>query len=54
MGIGKQAFYRQLDLPLAEAYRESAGTMVRNMMLHDAAEGIGAFIDKRQPEWKDH
>lgn len=53
VAIGKETFYRQLEVSLAEAYREAAGVMVRNMMLHDAAEGIGAFIDKRRPEWKD-
>ena len=53
VAIGKETFYRQLEVSLAEAYREAAGVMVRNMMLHDAAEGIGAFIDKRLPEWKD-
>ena len=53
VAIGKETFYRQLEVSLAEAYREAAGVMVRNMMLPDAAEGIGAFIDKRLPEWKD-
>jgi enoyl-CoA hydratase/carnithine racemase len=53
IAIGKETFYRQIEFPLAEAYREAADVMVRNMMLHDAAEGIGAFIDKRRPEWKD-
>lgn len=53
IAIGKQTFYRQLEVPLAEAYGVAAGVMVRNMMLHDAAEGIGAFIDKRLPDWKD-
>ncbi|MFM9849615.1 MAG: enoyl-CoA hydratase [Hyphomicrobiaceae bacterium] len=53
IAIGKQTFYRQLEVPLAEAYGVAAGVMVRNMMLHDAAEGIGAFIDKRRPGWKD-
>jgi enoyl-CoA hydratase/carnithine racemase len=53
IAIGKQTFYRQLEVPLAEAYGVAAGVMVRNMMLHDAEEGIGAFIDKREPDWKD-
>jgi enoyl-CoA hydratase/carnithine racemase len=53
IALGKQTFYRQLEAPLAAAYRDAAGVMVRNMMLDDAAEGIGAFIDKRRPEWKD-
>jgi enoyl-CoA hydratase/carnithine racemase len=50
---GKRAFYRQLDLPLAEAYREAACVMTENLMAHDAAEGIRAFIEKRRPVWED-
>jgi enoyl-CoA hydratase/carnithine racemase len=53
IALGKQTFYRQLEVPLAEAYCNASSVMARNMMLHDAAEGIGAFIDKRRPEWKD-
>jgi enoyl-CoA hydratase/carnithine racemase len=53
IAIGKQTFYRQLEAPLAAAYRDATSVMVRNMMLHDAAEGVGAFVDKRRPEWKD-
>lgn len=53
IAIGKETFYRQIEFPLAEAYREAADVMVRNMIIHDAAEGIGAFIDKRRPDWKD-
>lgn len=51
IAIGKETFYRQLEVPLAEAYRDAAETMVRNMMLRDAEEGIGAFIEKRKPRW---
>jgi enoyl-CoA hydratase/carnithine racemase len=50
---GKQAFYRQRELPLAEAYRHAAQVMVENMLKFDAQEGIGAFLEKRKPEWKD-
>ena len=39
-------------MPTAEAYRYAADVMVRNMMARDAEEGIGAFIEKRKPEWK--
>jgi enoyl-CoA hydratase/carnithine racemase len=51
--IGKQAFYRQLEMPLAEAYQYAAEVMVENMLARDAEEGIDAFIDKRAPKWED-
>jgi enoyl-CoA hydratase/carnithine racemase len=51
--IGKEAFYRQLEMPLAEAYRYAADVMVENMLARDAEEGIGAFIEKRTPRWED-
>jgi enoyl-CoA hydratase/carnithine racemase len=49
--IGKEAFYRQLDMPLEEAYRYASSVMVENMLDAEAEEGIGAFIDKRAPRW---
>ncbi len=52
VAIGKKAFYDQIDMTLAEAYAYAADVMVKNMMLRDAEEGIGAFIGKRPPEWK--
>ena len=51
--IGKEAFYRQLEMPLSEAYDFAAATMVGNMMARDAEEGINAFLQKRKPEWTD-
>jgi enoyl-CoA hydratase/carnithine racemase len=51
--IGKEGFYRQLDMPLAEAYEYVTGVMVENMLKRDAEEGIDAFIDKRTPKWED-
>lgn len=51
VAIGKEAFYKQLEMPLAEAYDYAAGVMVQNMMARDAEEGIGAFIEKRPPVW---
>lgn len=53
IGIGKAAFYRQLELPLAEAYRYASEVMTENMMARDAEEGICAFIEKRAPTWED-
>jgi enoyl-CoA hydratase/carnithine racemase len=53
IGIGKAAFYRQLELPLAEAYRYASEVMTENMMARDAEEGICAFIEKRDPSWED-
>jgi len=52
--LGKKAFYRQLEMPLADAYQHTADVMVENLLGHDAKEGIGAFIDKRKPKWEDH
>jgi len=51
--IGKNAFYRQLEMPLAEAYRYAAQVMTENMLARDAEEGINAFIEKRDPTWED-
>jgi len=49
--IGKQAFQRQRELPLADAYAACSEVMVENMLTADAQEGIDAFINKRKPEW---
>jgi len=51
--LGKQAFCRQAEMSLAEAYRFTAEVMTENMMAFDAKEGIGAFIEKREPKWRD-
>lgn len=51
--IGKEAFYRQAELGLADAYHYASQVMAENMMAEDAEEGIGAFLDKRTPLWKD-
>jgi len=53
IAIGKRAFYTQAHMPLAEAYAHTAAVMTHNMMLADTAEGIGAFIEKRAPRWRD-
>lgn len=52
VAVGKEAFYRQIEEPLAEAYAYAASVMVENMMAEDATEGIGAFLEKRSPVWK--
>lgn len=51
LAIGKEAFYRQAELPLAEAYAYTQKVMVENLKALDAREGIDAFIDKRPPVW---
>jgi len=50
---GKAAFYRQLEMPLADAYDYAARVMTENLLARDAEEGIDAFIQKRAPEWED-
>jgi enoyl-CoA hydratase/carnithine racemase len=51
--LGKEAFYRQLDMNIADAYAYASEVMVKNMMARDAGEGISAFVEKRQPRWED-
>ncbi|HLY44905.1 MAG TPA: enoyl-CoA hydratase, partial [Stellaceae bacterium] len=53
VALGKEAFYRQAELGLADAYRYAAEVMTRNMLARDAAEGIDAFLEKRPPVWRD-
>lgn len=50
--IGKEAFYRQLEMGLQDAYDYAGEVMAQNMTRHDAQEGIGAFVEKRKPVWK--
>ena len=50
--IGKQAFYKQLEMPLRKAYLYTSKMMTLNMMARDAHEGISAFLEKRKPKWK--
>tara|TARA_B110001452_G_scaffold48408_1_gene37013 strand:+ start:244 stop:1017 length:774 start_codon:yes stop_codon:yes gene_type:complete len=50
--IGKQTFYKQLEMPLRKAYEYTSKMMVVNMMAMDAKEGISAFLEKRKPKWK--
>jgi len=50
--IGKQAFYKQLEMPLRKAYAYTSKMMTLNMMAMDAKEGISAFLEKRKPKWK--
>lgn len=51
--IGKDMFYKQLPMELADAYSYASDRMACNMDSHDAREGIDAFIQKRKPEWQD-
>lgn len=52
VGVGKQAFYKQLEQSLSDAYDYASGVMVDNMMDTDAQEGICAFLEKRPAKWK--
>lgn len=50
--VGKKLFYEQIESKLANAYKTASASITQNMLGADAAEGVGAFIDKRKPEWK--
>lgn len=52
LSVGKEAFYRQIDFSLDEAYSYASEVMTRNMMARDAKEGIDAFLEKRDPIWE--
>ena len=51
LAVGKEAFYRQIEMTLGEAYEYAASVMVTNMLHGEAKEGIGAFLEKRPPDW---
>ncbi len=51
LAIGNEAFYRQAEMGLDEAYAYASEVMTRNMLARDAAEGIDAFLGQRQPVW---
>ena len=53
VAMGKEAFGRQIEMSLERAYSYAADVMVRNMMMSDAEEGIEAFLQKRQPNWRE-
>ncbi|MGF1454450.1 MAG: enoyl-CoA hydratase [Alphaproteobacteria bacterium] len=53
VGIGKKAFYDQVERPLGQAYAMMSEVMTLNMLEADAEEGIGAFVEKRSPRWQD-
>lgn len=50
--IGKKAFYKQIEMPINQAYKYTSKVMTENMMTLDAKEGISAFLEKRNPKWK--
>src|SRR5690606_12728776 len=50
--LGKEAFYRQVEMGLADAYDYASRVMVDSLLAGDAKEGISAFIEKRKPEWQ--
>ena len=50
--VGKEMFYKQIEMTMAEAYEYAGEVMACNMMAEDAAEGIDAFIEKRAPVWR--
>jgi enoyl-CoA hydratase/carnithine racemase len=52
--LGKQLFYKQLEMGVDAAYQVASETMACNMMAEDAGEGIDAFMAKRKPEWRGH
>ncbi|MDQ6933644.1 MAG: enoyl-CoA hydratase-related protein, partial [Candidatus Eremiobacteraeota bacterium] len=52
VGLGKAAFYTQIGLDQPQAYAYAKEVMSMNALAEDAQEGMGAFVDKRKPRWK--
>ncbi len=52
VAAGKKLFYQQLGIPIEQAYQIASACLTKNMLGEDAAEGVTAFIEKRQPRWK--
>ena len=52
VSIGKEAFYKQAELPIEKAYKYTSEVMAQNMLKKDAKEGIEAFLEKREPKWE--
>ncbi|MCU0306477.1 MAG: enoyl-CoA hydratase [Thermoleophilia bacterium] len=53
LAVGKRAFHETIDLGIEEAYVRASEVMCRNALTEDAQEGIGAFLEKREPVWSD-
>ncbi|ORI15327.1 enoyl-CoA hydratase [Rhodococcus sp. 1163] len=53
IGIGKEAFYQQIELSESDAYAAMQEVMANNATTRDAQEGISAFLGKRTPHWQD-
>ena len=51
--IGKEAFYKQFEMNLSDAYKYTSRVMVKNILKKDAKEGINSFLEKRDPNWSD-
>jgi enoyl-CoA hydratase/carnithine racemase len=51
--IGKEAFYKQFEMNLSDAYEYTSRVMAENTLEDDAKEGINAFLEKRDPNWSD-
>ena len=53
VAAGKKFFYEQLELNTSLAYKKASAFLTENMLGPDAAEGVGAFLEKRKPKWRD-
>jgi enoyl-CoA hydratase/carnithine racemase len=52
IAAGKKFFYDQIELNMSQAYKAASAVITQNMLGPDAAEGVGAFLEKRKPKWR--